>query len=369
MNIPVLIEELSDAVTHGSAERRAAILHSITDIFISGSSRYSDNQVELFDDIFVRLAESIEQSARAVLAHRLSTLPRAPAKLSRQLAADDDIEVAGPMLQNSDRLDTATLVAAASTKTQQHMLAISRRASLDEAVTDVLVKRGDKPVVLSTANNPGARFSDVGYETLVTRSQGDDEIAASVGLRADIPRQHLMRLLVQASHATRLKLETANPAMAAIIGEAVTDATSKILHQTDGRVRNYAAARSHIQFLRAAGHLGDHEVLHFASEGNLEETTVALSALSNLPVDRIERVLAEELPEALLLIAKGCALSWASAKAILRLRAGPRGISPGEIEECEQTYARLTIATARKVIALQGNAAPEQSGRFSRRIA
>lgn len=127
MNIPLLLDELKNAVTHGTAERRAAILHSITDISISGSPRYSDSQIELFDDIFVQLAENIEQSVRAVLADRLSRLPRAPVKLSRQLAAYNEIDVAGPILQNSVRLDTATLVKTASTKTQQHLLAISRR--------------------------------------------------------------------------------------------------------------------------------------------------------------------------------------------------------------------------------------------------
>ncbi len=369
MNIPVLLDELNDAVTHGTAARRAAILHSITDIFISGSSRYSDNQVELFDDIFVRLAENIEQSARAALAHRLSRLPRAPAKLSRQLATDDDIEVAGPILQNSDHLDTATLVETASTKTQQHLLAISRRSSLDERVTDVLVERGDKPVVLSTANNPGARFSDAGFNTLVTRSKGDDELAASVGLRRDIPRQHLMRLLVQASHAVRTKLETANPAIAAAISEAVSEATHKILNTADGRARNYAAARSHVQFLHAANQLGDHEILDFAAANKVEETTAALAMLGNLPVEQVERALAEELPEAVLIVAKGCGLAWPTVKAILRMRAGPRGISPGEFEECQETYSRLTLATARKVISIQGGAAQEQSGRFSRQIA
>lgn len=369
MNIPVLLEELNDAVSHGTAERRAAILHSITDIFISGSTRYSDNQVELFDDIFVQLAENIEQSARAVLAHRLSTLPRAPTKLSRKLAADDDIEVAGPILQRSERLDTATLLETANTKTQQHLLAISRRSSLDEAVTDVLVERGDKPVVLSTANNPGARFSDAGYTTLVTRSAGDDELAASVGLRSDIPRQHLMRLMVQASHAVRTKLETANPAMATTIGQAVAEATSNILSRADGRARNYAAARSHVQFLRAAGQLGDHEVLDFATSNKVEETTAALATLAGLPIDQVERALAEELPEAVLVMTKGCGLSWPTVKAILRLRAGPRGISPGEMEQCQETYSRLTLATARKVIAAQTNRAQEQGGRFSRQIA
>jgi uncharacterized protein (DUF2336 family) len=369
MNIPVLLDELNDAVTHGTAERRAAILHSIIDIFISDSSRYSDNQIELFDDIFVRLSENIEQSARAVLAHRMSTLLRAPVRLSRQLADDDDIAVAGPILQNSVRLDTATLVKTASTKTQQHLLAISRRSSLEEAVTDVLVERGDKPVVLSTANNPGARFSDDGYNRLVTRSEGDDELSTTVGLRADIPRQHLMRLLVQASHAARVKLETANPTMAAIIDEAVAEATRKILKQTDGRARNYAVARTHVQFLSAAGQLGDNEIMTFATENKVEEVTAALAVLGNLSIEQAERALAEELHEPVLIMAKGCGLSWPAVKTVLRMRAGPRGISPGEIEQCEETYSRLTLATSRKVISLQGERAQSQRGRFSRQIA
>lgn len=157
-------------------------------------------------------------------------------------------------------------------------------------------------MVLSTANNPGARFSNTGFNTLVRRSGGDDELAAIVGLHGDIPRQHLMRLLVQASHAVRVKLETANRAMAATIGEAVSQVTRDILNITDGRARNYAAARSHVQFLRAAGQLGDHEILDFANASKLEETAVALATLDNLPVDQVERALAEELPEAVLIM-------------------------------------------------------------------
>ena len=34
MNIPELLDELNDAVTNGTAERRAAILHSITVLYL-----------------------------------------------------------------------------------------------------------------------------------------------------------------------------------------------------------------------------------------------------------------------------------------------------------------------------------------------
>ena len=227
MNFSKLFEKLDEAVAHGTAERRAEILHRITDVFVAGSARHSPNQIELFDDVFVRIASIIELSARTALANRLAKAPRAPSAISRMLASDDEIDVAGPMLEQSQHLDSEMLVATARSKSQQHLLAISRRSSLDEAVTDVLVERGDKPVVHSTAANPAARFSDRGYKTLVSRSHGDDELTTRVALRPDIPREHLVRLLVRASHAVQVKLEAANPALAATIQSAVAEAATQ----------------------------------------------------------------------------------------------------------------------------------------------
>lgn len=153
-----LIEELNDAVAHGTIGQRAKILQRVTDLFVGASAGYSDAQIDLFDDVLMQVAATIEQSARVALAKRLANEPGAPMRISRFLAHDDAIDVAGPLLEQSVRLDSGTLLAAARTKGQQHLLAISRRRSLDEALTDVLVERGDKSVVLSAAGNPGARF-------------------------------------------------------------------------------------------------------------------------------------------------------------------------------------------------------------------
>ena len=113
------------------------------------------------------------------------------------------------MLEHFEPLDATTLLEQARTRGQDHLLAISRRKSLNAAVTDVLVERGDKPVMLSMAGNPGATFSESGFTALVKRSHGDDELTTCVGLRRDIPRHHLLRLLVRASHAVRVQLDAA----------------------------------------------------------------------------------------------------------------------------------------------------------------
>ena len=132
------------------------LLRRVTDLFIVGANRYSDEEIAAFDDIIGRLAVEIEISARALLAVRLAPIANAPPKTIRALAFDDFIEVARPILIQSERLDDPTLVENAKNKGQEHLLAISQRRVLSEAVTDVLVARGDQQVVLSTAENRGA---------------------------------------------------------------------------------------------------------------------------------------------------------------------------------------------------------------------
>ena len=43
-----------------------------------------------------------------------------------------------------ERLDETTLIECAKTKSQEHLLSISRRKTLPEPVTDILVERGDQ---------------------------------------------------------------------------------------------------------------------------------------------------------------------------------------------------------------------------------
>ena len=357
MSLAVLIQELDDAIAHGATVRRAQILERITDIFVAESDSYSANQVELFDDVFVRITNVIEQSARAMLSKRLAHVRRAPSAISKVLASDDEIDIAGPLLEHSQVLDTETLVAAARSKSQKHLLAISKRSTLDEAVTDVLVERGDQPVVVSTASNPAARFSETGYRALVKRSAGDDELTMCVALRSDIPRDHLLRLLVRASHAVQLKLEASQPSMAPVIQAAVAQAATMILDNVGRPSRDYSAAQARIQALYNDGQLGEKDVAAFAAVNRFEETVVTLAALCGFSIAAVDRAMIQDRPDAVLVMTKAMGMSWATTQSVLRMRAGARGISPGELELCHSTFIRLKPGTARQVIEFQAKRA------------
>src|ERR1700757_4618463 len=105
-----LIDELEDVIAGNELGRRAEILRRVTDLFVLRSGSFTDDQIELFDSVMNRLLEHIESAARAQFGSRLARLADAPRGVIRVLAADADIEVAGPVLTHSERLDVDALV-------------------------------------------------------------------------------------------------------------------------------------------------------------------------------------------------------------------------------------------------------------------
>ena len=106
----------------------------------------------------------------------------------RRLAEDDDIFVARPVLEHSERLVDPDLLNVARTKSQLHLLAISNRNRIAETITDVLVRRRDREVVRNVAGNLGACLSQTGFSTLVRKAERDGILAEKVGQRPDTPQ-------------------------------------------------------------------------------------------------------------------------------------------------------------------------------------
>ena len=110
------------------------------------------------------------------------------------------------MLTHSNRLSPEALIEIASIKGQDHLLAISARDNLPEAVTNVIVERGETRVIRRLAKNATARFSETGYSGLIAHSEGDDELVEILGLRLDLPVKFLRDLLRRAKDAVRARL-------------------------------------------------------------------------------------------------------------------------------------------------------------------
>ena len=148
-----LFDDLDAALQSGSSEKRVAMLRQVTDLFLSEADRLNEEQIGVFDGVLVQLIERIETRTLAEISERLAPVANAPTDLTLNLARHSEIGIARPILTNSTRLTTADLVEIAKTRSQDHLLAISERAQIETAVTDVLLDRGNRAVVHSVAGN------------------------------------------------------------------------------------------------------------------------------------------------------------------------------------------------------------------------
>ena len=318
------------------------------------ADNYSDDQVDVFDDVISRLAVKIEEQARAELAKRLAPVARAPIAVIRSLARDESIVVAAPVLTHSPRLTEEELLSIARGEGQDRLLAISKRVTVSEAVSDVLVTRGNRDVLHSVVSNDGARFSHAGFGKLVERSAGDDELSASVGLRKDIPKEHLRALVSKASEAVFQKIAAANPAAANEVNKhPVRPDRSQGWHCAPAPVqRDFTQAKAHFEALQKSGKPLDQGVQQFAAAGKYEEVVVAIASLCQLPVESVDRIFTDKTADndlALLLI-KASELRWSTAKLILDLRRGDTKPSPAAVETARVHFERLQTATAKRVV-------------------
>jgi uncharacterized protein (DUF2336 family) len=341
-----LIRELEMAVSFGEPNRRNAVLAYATDLLIEG--RYDEDDIWMFGEVVGLLANEIETTARAQLSNRLAPCGHAPANIIDRLACDDSIDVARPVLRHSDRVSDAALLRVASTKSQDHLLAIAQRRALHQDVTDVLVDRGNRDVVHAVAKNDGARFSESGFWKLVHRSENDIVLTLEVGARKDIPRHAFQKLIAKASDEVKARLAAVNPQAESDIRQAVSDVTGSMQAKFGPATRNYFAAKKEIGQMHRAGELGEQELADFARQRKFEETTVALALLCDLPVDVAERALCDDRGEMVLILAKAMKLAWTTARLLLLLRSAD-GMSAHDLETAQENYKQLNVNTARHV--------------------
>jgi uncharacterized protein DUF2336 len=342
------LQGLDEAIMRGTAESRMRALWHTTDLMIAG--RYSDDDIWTFGDVIGRLADEIEVAARAELARRLASFDRAPVNILHKLAFDDSIEVAGPVLQDSGRLEAYALVANVCTKSQPHLLAISKRKSIDETVTDVLVTRGNQEVVNSVAKNNGARFSEFGFLHMIKRAEGDSILAEQLGLRKDIPRHLFQQLIAKASDDVKKRLERERPNMLEQIQSSVADVAGALQSKFGPISRSYFVAKRVVTAQHRQGNLNENSISVYARSHKRDEVTIGLSLLCSLPGDVIERALLDKNREMLLVLVKALEFSWATKMSLLFLGARDHRITAKDLNDLENEFGRLKVETCRSVL-------------------
>lgn len=344
--VSAILAELDSALASRSEEQKNLTIVRVTDMFVSRADEYSDEQVSVFDVVIGRLASGIGVQSRLVLSERLADLIRAPHGVVRQLALDE-ILVARPVLTRSRMLTEHDLIAIASTKGRDHMLAITERPDLTEPVTDYLVVKGDRVISHALANNDTARFSNRGMGLLVTRAFADDALQVALGVREDIPPDLMVNLSNAARDSARRRLMTKTAPSALMSRTAPAEAPAPAVISVDPDARNAAAKL--VAELAAKGQLTEAALADFASRGLPDESLCAMAALAQISTSAAEQAVLGTDRDACLVVGRAMGWDWKTVEALIGLRPVTEQV-PHMLSRAQSSFTNLSPTTAQRVL-------------------
>jgi hypothetical protein len=346
-----LVRDIEQSMASGEDGRRVETLRRLTTLFIEQSPHLGEDHVGVFDEVISRLAGQIEFRARVELAERLADIGNAPKKTVRDLAFDEDIAVARPVIERSARLDETDLVAIASQRGQGHMLALSGRRDLTSAVTDVLVVRGDDSVLRKVARNDAARFSETGFGTMVKRAEADQELQSILTARPDIPIHHVNTLIQAAKEVARREMMAADLSGTEDMLRQALDVGAQAVADGGGEVAaiDFTGCSARIDAMEAAGELGEDRVQKLLKEDRLADAIVAIGRLAQLSTEVVANAYSAPSYDPMLFIVRGARMSWPTFKLLLNAKAG-KAAPQALLKAAFASFEGLSVPTAQRVM-------------------
>jgi Uncharacterised protein conserved in bacteria (DUF2336) len=290
------------------------------------------------------LIDRIEGGHKAAASARLATLPKLPDALASELARDDDINVARPIIRDYRGLAERVLIDLAEAGSQERLNLIASRSSVTPPVTDVVVVRGDRNTVRTLTANGGAQFSPKGMGVLIDKAKADRDLRASIVARNDLTVGAISKLLPLISDELAIRL----PDMAAGI-----DRTKVLAHLggwAEDRKRNIERTDAYIERIRKNDLKLDDVVLDLAKAKQLFDSAAVIAASTGLDRFYTFNILTVGKIDLTLLLLRSVNLSWSAAEAFLRLRAVKAGLGVFGDLPSRPDYETIDIPAAQRVV-------------------
>ncbi|MEM6664813.1 MAG: DUF2336 domain-containing protein [Pseudomonadota bacterium] len=335
-------------ISRQDTDRRELLLRACS-LFEATSDDLSEREAALFDDVLERLTRTVDETVRAESAERIAASSGNIPNTVRQLAFDNEITVAAPVLSRSDALKDEDLVEVARTRGQSHMVAIAERPALTATVTDTLVERGEQDVLRTVARNEGARFSGDGYTTLAQKSREDETLQAIISARQDVTPAVVHKLLTVASARVRSALLARGGAAEKLAGDDVIQAARRKLEQEMGmKSIDFIAADRRVRNMIRNRPVDEGLLRALAQQDMFGELIVAFGMLTNLPMEQAQQCMGDA--DALLIASKASDFDVETMKYLLG--AGPvfGELATHARRDKLEEYKALRPETAQRVI-------------------
>ena len=172
MSDPISFEE--HAADGGLARR--TLLRRLIDFIAMPASQVAPQDRSMGGDILLDMLFHATDSERLQCAKRIAVLRDAPRRLLRYLA-QCNIDIARPLLEDSESFDSSDLLEIVDHVTPEHRVLIAKRKRVPAVVSDQLARRGEISAVKALLQNKGAELSETAIDILVERSRKEVELS------------------------------------------------------------------------------------------------------------------------------------------------------------------------------------------------
>jgi uncharacterized protein (DUF2336 family) len=345
-----MLGDLLELAREPSSEKRSALLRRITDLFFDGMSERNVSECALFEEVVLRVMRDVDGEGRAALASSIADRRGLPRRLIMALACDD-IAVARPILERSPSLEDADLIAVSHKASDAHLQAISRRTTLSEMVTDVLLARGSLVVMQLLAANSGARFSMVGFGRLVEGSRADETLQYDLATRQDLPRSVVEALAAILSEKLRQTLRSLGVNSPDALAPALLDTLqARLSHAMREKERETREISTIVREIRDGASSLDREVVPLARGDRAYDIASVVADLASIDHATAMKALTGPAEEPLIVLFRSLEASWETFEAVLQLRAKRQRRNYVRSLALARTYQEMDKATAQRVL-------------------
>lgn len=273
-------EDVSKLLADPSEAIRAETAAKIAAQFGEGGLTEAERQ--LAEEIFPMMVKDAEVRVREALAKNLRENPMVPHDVAKTLA-QDVASVALPVLQSSEVLDDEDLIEIVRGRNVAKQVAIAKRPTVSENVSQALVNTENEAVVTSLVSNVGAEISEESLTKVVDDFGEVESIQTAMVSRPKLPITVSERLVTLVSEnlkeelakrhelpadlATGLILQSREHAIISLSSEGDEDDLEKLIHH-----------------LQENGRLTPSIVLRALCLGDLNFYEVAMAKLADVPL-------------------------------------------------------------------------------------
>lgn len=347
------VSHLIDLARDSSTEGRNTLAVAIGNLVDHNARQLTTHELALMNDILKKLLQDVARPIRKSLASKLANSHNAPRDVI-EILANDDFDIASPVLLKSDLLSDDALIEIVRHRTQAHRLAIAMRRSLSFQVSDALVATNTTDVIRTLLQNHGAQISQSTMAYLVEQSRTIDEFQEPLLRRHDLEASLAKRMYVWVSAALRQFILENFHVDELDIDLAIGKTVDTIIEEAEAQSEEDTAAANLAGELARQDKVTASLLLQTLRQGEVALFEALLANMAHIKISSVRKLIYDEGAEGLVIVARAADIDRTSFTSIFLLlqRVHPKEFAKDAyaMKRALDLFDRLKADTAAKVV-------------------